>query len=110
MIARGMYAPQVEAYMSSFPLGPSLKIIQFENFTRNKRKVLLEILDWLGVPPHPWTDQDLQEDHGPVRFSVPVPAMSDGIRNYLRHIYKPFNDELADLLGENWRGVWDDNK
>ena len=67
----------------------------------------MEILDWLGVPSHHWTEKDLKDDHGPVQFSVPVPTMSEEIKTYLKHIYQPFNDKLADLLGENWRGVWD---
>jgi hypothetical protein len=102
-----MYAPFVEAYMEHFPLGTTLKVIQYENFTQNKRQTLMELLDWLGAPPHDWTDEDLDDDHGPVQVSVPIPVMSDHVKNYLRHLYKPFNDKLADLLGENWRGVWD---
>ena len=107
MLARGMYAPFVEDYLKSFPLGTSLKVIQYENFTKNKRNTLMELLEWLGAPTHNWTDEDLEDDHGPVQVSVPIPVMSDGMTNYLKHLYRPFNDKLADLLGENWRGIWD---
>lgn len=40
MLARGMNAPLViAAYMEYFPIGTSLKVIQYENFTKNKRGI-----------------------------------------------------------------------
>ena len=29
------------------------------------------------------------------------------VRRYLEHLYEPFNGMLTELLGEEWRGVWD---
>lgn len=33
--------------------------------------------------------------------------MPPRIRHYLTMFYQPFNDMLADLLGEDWRDIWD---
>ncbi len=107
MVARGFYAPQIETYMEFFPLGPSLKVIHYENFTRNKIAVLNEILEWVGLPPHHWTDKDIQQDLRPVNITMKVPAMTNEVMTYLKHLYKPFNEKLAALLGEKWQGVWD---
>ena len=109
MVARGFYAPQIERYMQYFPLGTSLKVIQYENFTRNKVETLNEILEWMGVPPHfNWTEQELQQHYGPAQKATskdhPMPTK---IKKYLEHLYQPFNERLAALLGEQWRGVWD---
>lgn len=68
----------------------------------------MEILGWPGAPNHNWKDDDLKDDHGPVPFKVPIAILSDEIKNYLQqHLYRPFNDQLADWLGENWSRVWD---
>ena len=28
-------------------------------------------------------------------------------RRYLSALFRPYNEQLADILGEEWRGVWD---
>lgn len=112
MVARGFYATQIERYINHFPLGTSLKVIQYENFTQNKVETLNEILEWLGVPPHNnWTAHELEQHYGPVQKSKhKLRPMPSKIKKYLEHLYQPFNDRLAGLLGEEWRGVWDYDK
>jgi Sulfotransferase family len=34
-------------------------------------------------------------------------VMSNVTRDYLQRLFRPFNDQLADILGEEWRGIWD---
>jgi Sulfotransferase family len=38
--------------------------------------------------------------------TVPEGVLNGTTRDYLRRFYGPYNDELADLLGEEWRNVW----
>ena len=38
------------------------------------------------------------------RSYTPMPPR---IKQYLAYFYQPFNEQLADLLGEEWRGIWD---
>jgi Sulfotransferase family len=37
----------------------------------------------------------------------PADAVTPHIMNFLYRFYRPYNDRLADLLGEEWRGIWD---
>lgn len=107
MVARGFYAPQIERYMRFFPLGTSLKVVHYENFTQNKVDTLNEIMEWLGLPPYyNWTDNELEQHYGPGQKATKVRPMPTKIKKYLEHLYKPFNEKLATLLGEEWRGVW----
>jgi hypothetical protein len=32
---------------------------------------------------------------------------SPGVLRFLSEFYRPYNTRLADLLGEEWRGIWD---
>ncbi len=111
LLQRGFYAPQVAKYMQFFPLGVSLKVIQYENFTRNKFDGLNDILEWVGGPPHNLTQNELNKDLAPYknRNKGSSRATDDEVSAYLKHLYKPFNDKLSDLLGEEWLRVWDDS-
>lgn len=100
MIARGFYAPQLERFLQYFPIGEMVKVVHYENFTRNKLEGLNDILNWLGVPSHFWTETELEEDLGPFNITVDYPSMNDHVREYLQHLYKPYNDKLAGLLGK----------
>ena len=67
----------------------------------------------MGVPPHfNWTDQELEQHYGPAQKSstTKVRHMPLKIKKYLEHLYQPFNEQLAALLGEQWSGVWDSDK
>lgn len=66
--------------------------------------------------PHVDLDEDLfAQNLGPLnrrnRTKTKVRPTPDPLpnrtREYLHRFFKPYNDELADLLGEEWRGVWD---
>lgn len=106
-VARGFYVNQVKGYMNYFPLGSSLKIIRYEHFVNNRNLVVNEILDFVGAAPHNFDADELEKQLGPIEVKAWYPPMNNRSRTYLKHLYKPFNDELADLLGEEWRGVWD---
>jgi len=107
-LSRGFYAGQVKGYMEHFPLGTSLKIIRYEDFMSNKNLVMNELLEFVGGSPHNFMDDRLEKQMGPLKvIKTWYPPMNNKTRAYLKHLYRPFNDELADLLGEDWRGVWD---
>lgn len=110
LLQRGFYAPQVAQYMKFFPLGTSLKVIHYENFTRNKNDGLNDILNWIGAPSHNLTEKELNEDWGPYknRDKGTARTTDNDVTTYLKHLYKPLNARLSDLLGEEWQGVWDD--
>jgi len=107
-IDRGFYADQIKRFMKYFPIGESLKVIHYENFNVNKVAVLNDILKFIGVPSHEFDMKKLDTNLGPIqKVNSWFPPITNETRTYLKHVYKPFNDELANLLGESWRGVWD---
>ena len=118
-LARGFYASQVVEYMKYFRLGESLKVVEYEYFSSNKEEVLNELLVFLGREPYNWTEVELDADMGPFSQRSPArekllggssrtyPPLRNETLAYLKLLYRPFNEELADILGDEWRGVWD---
>jgi len=107
VLTRGFYAEQLSMWMRHFELDKSLKVIQYERFLENRTAVLAEVLEFVGAPPIGLEDLDLEKSYSPERAGAPYKGkIPDTIHEYLRRFYKPYNDELADLLGEEWRDVW----
>jgi len=106
-IARGFYAAQIKNYMEFFSIGESIKVICYENFMKNKAAVMQELLEFVGSPPYKFDDKQFDEYLGANKILGWYPSLKNETKTYLKYLYKPFNDELADLLGESWRGVWD---
>jgi len=110
-LARGFYAKQLKAYMEYFPLGTHLKAVHYETFNADKVTTLNEILDFVGAQPYEWDPSLLDTNLGPLKKRADPTifqpdSMTNETRAYLKALYAPFNDELADLLGEKWHGVW----
>jgi hypothetical protein len=95
--------------MEHFTLGESLKIIRYEVFKQNTTAVLQEIFEFMGAPPHGIKKEELETCYSlrKNQQNKTVPPLTNETKAYLERFYKPYNDELADLLGEDWRGVWD---
>ena len=110
-LARGFYAKQLKAYLEYFPLGTHLKVVHYETFNEDKATTLNEILEFVGAEPIQWNQSLLDTNLGPLKkrsdptIFQPEPITNE-TRAYLRALYAPFNDELADLLGDEWQGVW----
>jgi Sulfotransferase domain len=130
-IYRGMYAHQLqEQWLSHFTLNKDLLVVEFGRLKRNPRELLKQILDFVytssngndNVNGNDSSDDQnsninnpqsnfYQEEHFNTSYS-PNPGesglvMSNVTRAYLQRLYKPFNDQLADILGDEWRGIWD---
>jgi hypothetical protein len=109
---RGMYALQLAEWMKHYTLGDNLLVLQYERFRQAPQQVLNDICDFVGIPQHLF-----DRDHFTKTYVLPgVNANATSIdivvdnatHAYLQQLYRPYNDQLADLLGESWRGVWDD--
>lgn len=109
-IARGFYAQQIVAWMDYFKYGKDLKIIQYEKLQADPPGVFRDILNFIDVDPNAWPmdDEVFKRDFRPVsvRGEKAVQKMNNTTRAYLEKFYKPYNDELADLLGEEFREIW----
>jgi hypothetical protein len=112
MLHRGCYSEQIKYWMEHFSLGENLKIIRYEALKQNTSAVLQDIFDFMGAPPHGIKKERLEKDYSPniklkKQQNITYPPLTNETKAYLERFYKPYNDELADLLGEDWRGVWD---
>lgn len=112
-IYTGMYAVQLREWLDLF--AGRIKVYQFEQFQSDTVGVFDDILNFLSIPAF----EEMNETVFTQRFDplvvlgrsrqqqVPADSVSNRTREYLQHFFKPYNDELADLLGEEWRGLWE---
>jgi len=120
----GMYALQLHEWMQYFRLDHQLKVVQYERFRSDRRAVFTEICQFLGLSTSfdiadEFFSQDLspgrQNDtynykgrlqrmkrRGVLERPFPKPHTVD----YLLRFYKPYNDELVALLGDEWKDIW----
>ena len=92
--------------MKVFKIDEMLKVIRFENFDKNKAAVLQDLVNFVGGPSScNFSEILLNKELGPGKKKL-IPPMTNETKIYLKHLYKPFNDELANLLGDSWRDVW----
>lgn len=101
----GLYSIHLERYLKLFP---SVYVVTHEELYANHTRVMGELVDFLGYPEQ---KQYMYENLflGQVKdTSVPssVEPLSNRTRQYLRHFFRPYNDELAEVLGKEWRQRW----
>jgi len=106
LIQRGMYAVQLETWLEHYTLGESLHVINYERLRSEPAQVWKEIQDFLQVPVHDLDESIFGKDYSPNKGSYRE-SFPNATLVYLKRFYKPYNDRLADLLGEEWRGVWE---
>lgn len=105
LVYRGLYSDQLKPWLEHFTVGKDLMVVQFERMLADPHAVLDEILDFLGVHRHTYDPALLNESYSPV-IPDEEHILDDATRDFLLRLYEPFNDRLADMLGEHWRGVW----
>lgn len=117
---RGIYGVQLERWMKFFPLNEKLLVINNERLQREPRIVMGEVLRFLGSPiPDFFSDERvsvatsnkeapaLTNKVSNVLSVGGYPPMKNATRHFLEKFYAPYNKQLASILGEEWRGVWD---
>ena len=116
-LKRGLYAPQVAAYLEYWTLDVDLKIVTFQDLNDNPSQTLSSILEFIGASPdHRLSDAQLKKDLSPfskvnnkkdTSISSP-PKLDNSTRAYLKRFYRPYNNDLADLLGDDrYRTMWE---
>lgn len=110
MLYRGCYARQLIPWLEYYKHGEDLLVVRYEELRNDPSKVLDEVLSFVGAPSFDYHTDHLKKSYSPVDVSSTEqydPDLSIEALDYLKRFYKPYNDELADLLGEHWRRVWD---
>jgi hypothetical protein len=112
-LSRGLYAQQLAPWLRYFVLNENLLVVRYEQFLEDRLCVLSTVLNFLGAPPFPNSllpqngSSFLARSYSPYNtHRVDHEPLCNATREYLQRFYKPYNDELADMLGDEWRDVW----
>jgi hypothetical protein len=96
-VRAGLYAEQLEHYFELFPREQVL-VLDSKQLMRETRPTLDRITDFLDLPSHEWSAYTL-EMIGAYPYEEPL----DGdFRAELRDFYRPHNERLYQLLGEDF--------
>jgi hypothetical protein len=94
--AKGRYAEQLKRYLQHFDRS-QLFIMESGRFYGDTRGALGEICSFLGIEPPP-AEMDLSKRNvGKLEKHVPP-----GLEEYLNDYFRPYNQELYDLLGVDY--------
>ena len=90
-LARGVYVDQLKRWLDYFPREQFL-ILQSEDFFRNPEDNYLKSLKFLGLPEYKLsTYRAFNAGHRS--------SMDKSMRKYLTNYFRPYNEELYELLG-----------
>lgn len=110
MLYRGMYARQLLPWLEEYELGKNLMVIRYEELKSDPHKVLNRVLEFVGAPLYDYPQDVVNKSYSPSShrwLDSYDPDTEHTTIEYLKAFYKPHNDRLADMLGEEWRDVWD---
>ena len=95
--------------MEYFALGEQLLVLRYEQFRDDPETVFFQLLDFVGAPRFVPADgfatrHNVKDDPNTATRKHPL---TNATRTYLAALFRPYNELLANQLGEEWRGVWD---
>ena len=93
---RGLYKEQLERYLKYFPSSHILTLKSNDLF-KKPQATLAKVFDFLGV------DSDLKiKDIRPRKVAGNKTEVDSIVRNYLKDYFKSHNEDLYDLIGEDF--------
>ena len=108
LLFRGLYAPLLIPWVKQFAADDKLMILRFSDLHSKPNETINEVLGFAGV-----NDTSIDEDYIiPTRIRNNPDMKGNDIsldptlRLYLNLLYRPINKLLAELLGDDWQGVW----
>jgi hypothetical protein len=104
-LQRSMYITQIQHWMEYFPLNERMLVVNYERFSSHPQEVFHQILYFVGAGPFT-PEGGFGTRYNTKKRATRDQIMSPELRRYLSHFFQPYNDQLADLLGEEWRNVW----
>jgi len=110
MVYHSMYSLQLPEWTSYFENGKNFMVVNYDDLRADKRRGFRDAFRFLDLPPELVDELDDATLDGffqdPPPVSDPGIAMSKGTEEYLRKLYRPYNERLTDVLGEEWRNAW----
>ena len=106
-LQRGMYTVQLLHWKKYFPINKNMLVIRYENFEEQPSVVFGQILDFLQLPRFiPAGGFETRHNTKTTIEQRTNKPISNTTRTYLNELFRPYNDLLADELGEEWRNAW----
>lgn len=99
---RGIYEKPLRRWFGYFPRDQFL-IIKSEDFFGDEKKIIMQCSHWLGVElmdigkPLFFDQKGKKKERLPYQREIP-----DAVKEYLRKLFKPYNQELYQLLGRDF--------
>ncbi|KAI0238033.1 Carbohydrate sulfotransferase 15 [Lamellibrachia satsuma] len=104
----GLYYVFLVRWLKVFPRN-QIRILQMEEYSRNRTAALKDIYRYLDLDPLPASEASKLQKTG-VRNARPTTSrttsMLNKTRTLLDEFYRPFNEKLASLLGDD-KFLWD---
>ena len=115
LVYRGLYADQLREWLEHYELGQDLYILPFELLKEHPKELLQDMLDFLQIPTASLSttalleeqsstqngtkprDHRYRQSYSPNRGELKV-NISAEMRDYLRRLFKPYNDDLQRQL------------
>jgi hypothetical protein len=107
ILRKGMYAPQIRRWFQEYPRDAIL-VLDYDDFKQNASAIYYRILDFAGIPHDDDNDNDIRHStflNDRVASHL-WRAMAPSTRAYLEAFYAPYNAQLEELLGDEWKGAW----
>jgi len=109
-LIHGLYSMHLSQWLQYFPK-ENIKAVKFETFVTNQTETMKDLLDFLGYPEQkkylPSQETLAEAVKSPDVHGTKVQGMSPRTRAYLHKLFRPYNAELAPLLGDEWNDVWE---
>lgn len=109
-LGRGLYSIQLRHWFQAMEKfnkpKADLMVIQTEKMKQNSSATYEQVLKFLKLPDHKLKRYDVI--HKTKYNSQITPQMKPETRKRLQDFYRPFNQQLVNLLGSEWKGVWED--
>jgi hypothetical protein len=105
-VGMGLYALQIRPYLE---LPNDLLVIKSEDLKQKAKSTFARVAQFLGIN----SNNNNNQKNSPIVFSTKVNSarkvtgIDESTEVTLQKVFEPFNRKLADILGEEWDGVWD---
>lgn len=112
-VGMGLYALQIRPYLE---LPNDLLVIRSEDLKNDAEATFSRVAKFLGLRSLDKKGMFNDKNNNHIVFSKnvnsarTVTGIDESIEATLRDVFDPFNRKLAEMLGEEWDGIWDKEK
>jgi len=121
-IYRSIYVDQLRPWLEKYKVGENLLIVRYERLNSHPDVVLRDILEFLQIPDHAFRYKEMVKSYSPTFWKTSAGSNATSAagasaarkltfrsetRAYLKRLFEPYNQQLAELLGESeWKDIW----